>query len=145
MLGNQIFKKILIPAPLISPSKIILFEKQYQAFDTVFQHQMKHLEIRRKYFAARVVFNSLLGVSSGDETLRLTLDSLSNFITLQEHFMYGVKALSNDFSTESRIDPKQQYPRVIAPLHLTVVDFIIFAKVASPRERAIYQRVKRLE
>ena len=59
--------------------------------------------------------------------------------------MYGVKALSNDFSTELRIDPKQQYPRVIAPLHLTVVDFMIFAKVASPRERAIYQRVKRLE
>ena len=28
-------KKILILAPLISPSKIILFEKQYQAFDTV--------------------------------------------------------------------------------------------------------------
>jgi len=35
---------------------------------------MKHLEIRQKYFAARLVFNSLLGVSSGDETLRLTLD-----------------------------------------------------------------------
>ena len=59
--------------------------------------------------------------------------------------MYGVKALSNDFSTELRIDPKQQYPRVIAPLHLKVVDFTIFANVASPRERAIYQRVKRLE
>ena len=28
-------KKNLILAPLISPSKIILFEKQYQAFDTV--------------------------------------------------------------------------------------------------------------
>ena len=52
--------------------------------------------------------------------------------------MYGVKALSNDFSTELRIDPKQQYPRVIAPLHLKVVDFTIFANVASPRERAIY-------
>ena len=59
--------------------------------------------------------------------------------------MYGVKALTNDFSTELRIDPRQQYPRVIAPLHLTVVDFMIFAKIASPRERAIYQRVKRLE
>ena len=59
--------------------------------------------------------------------------------------MYGVKALSNEFSTELRIDPKQQYPRVIAPLHLKVVDFTIFANVAAPRERAIYQRVKRLE
>ena len=74
MLGNQVFKKILILASLISPSKIILFERQYQAFDTVFQHQMKHLEIRQKYFATRLVFNSLLGVSSGDETLRLMLD-----------------------------------------------------------------------
>ena len=35
---------------------------------------MKHLEIRQKYFAARLVFNSLLGVSSGDETLRVMLD-----------------------------------------------------------------------
>ena len=68
------FLKILILASLISPSKIILIERQYQAFDTVFQHQMKHLEIRQKYFAARLVFNSLLGVSSGDETLRLMLD-----------------------------------------------------------------------
>ena len=59
--------------------------------------------------------------------------------------MYGVKALTNDFRTELRIDRRQQYPRVIAPLHLTVVDFMIFSNVASPRERAIYQRVKRLE
>ena len=42
----------------------------------VFQHQMNHLEIRQKYSAAvRRIFNSLvtlLGVSPGDETLRLT-------------------------------------------------------------------------
>ena len=51
--------------------------------------------------------------------------------------MYGVKALSNDFSTELRIDPKEQYPRVIAPLHLTVVDFMIFANVAYCSYQAI--------
>ena len=32
---------------------------------------MKHLEVRQKYSAARRIFNSLLGVSSGDETLHL--------------------------------------------------------------------------
>ena len=55
---------------------MILFEKKYQTFDTVFHHQMKHLEIRQKYSAARRIFNSLLGVSSGDETLRLMFDIL---------------------------------------------------------------------
>ena len=35
---------------------------------------MKHLEVRQKYSAARRIFNSLLSVSSGDETLRLMLD-----------------------------------------------------------------------
>ena len=35
---------------------------------------MKHLEVRQIYSAARRIFNSLLSVSSGDETLRLTLD-----------------------------------------------------------------------
>ena len=47
-------------ASLISPSKIILFEKLYRAFDTVFHHQMKHLEVRQKYSAARRIFNSHL-------------------------------------------------------------------------------------
>ena len=37
---------------------------------------MKHLEVRQKYSAARRIFNSLLGVSSGDETLRLMFDIL---------------------------------------------------------------------
>ena len=45
---------------LISPSKIISFEKYYQAFDSVFHHQMKHLEVRQKYSAARRIFNTLL-------------------------------------------------------------------------------------
>ena len=37
---------------------------------------MKNLEVRQKYSAARRIFNSLLGVSSGDETLRLMFDIL---------------------------------------------------------------------
>ena len=40
------------------------------------KHQMKHFEVRQKYSAARRVFNSLLSVSSSDETLRLMLDIL---------------------------------------------------------------------
>ena len=64
-------EKPIIFASLISPSKISLFEKLYQAFDTVFHHLMKHLGVGQKYSAARRIFNSL---SSGDETLRLMLD-----------------------------------------------------------------------
>ena len=70
------WKHCLVFASLISPSKMILFEKKYQTFDTVFHHQMKHLEVRQKYSAARRIFNSLLGVSSGDETLHLMFDIL---------------------------------------------------------------------
>ena len=69
-------KHFLVFASLISPSKMILFEKKYQTFDTVFHHQMKHLKVRQKYSAARRIFNSLLGVSSGDETLHLMFDIL---------------------------------------------------------------------
>ena len=61
---------------------MILFEKKYQTFDTVFHHQMKHLEVRQKYSAARRIFNSLLGVSSGDETLRLMFDIFLNYHSL---------------------------------------------------------------
>ena len=71
-------KHCLVFASLISPSKMILFEKKYQTIDTVFHHQMKHLEVRQKYSAARRIFNSLLGVSSGDETLHLMIDILLN-------------------------------------------------------------------
>ena len=67
-------KHCLVFASLISPSKMILFEKKYQTFDTVFRHQMKHLEVHQKYSAAHRIFNSLLGVSSGDETLHLMFD-----------------------------------------------------------------------
>ena len=69
-------KHCLVFASLISPSKMILFEKKYQTFDTVFHHQMKHLEVRQKYSATRRIFNSLLGVSSGDETMHLMFDIL---------------------------------------------------------------------
>ena len=37
---------------------------------------MKHLEVCQKYSAVRRIFNSLLGVSSGDETLHLMFDIL---------------------------------------------------------------------
>ena len=69
-------KHCLVFASLISPSKMILFEKKYQTFDTVFHHQMNHLEVRQKYSVARRFYNSLLGVSSGDETLHLMFDIL---------------------------------------------------------------------
>ena len=35
-------ERLFIFTSLISPSKIILFEKQYQVFDTVFHLVMKH-------------------------------------------------------------------------------------------------------
>ena len=69
-------EKLLIFASLISPFKIILFKNQCQAFDTVIYHKMKHPEVGQKYLAARRIFNSLLCVSSGDETRRLLLDTL---------------------------------------------------------------------
>ena len=74
-------EKLFIFASLISPSKMILFEKKYQTFDTVFHRQMKHLEVRQKYSATRRIFNSLLGVLSGDETLRLMFDILLEAFT----------------------------------------------------------------
>ena len=72
-------KHCLVFASLISPSKMILFEKKYQTFDIVFHHQMKHLEVRQKYSAARLIFNSLICVSSGDETLHLMFDILHHW------------------------------------------------------------------
>ena len=55
---------------------MILFEKKYQTFDTVFHHQMKHREESWKYDAQRSIFDELRGVSSGDETLHLMFDIL---------------------------------------------------------------------
>ena len=70
---------------------MILFEKKYQTFDTVFHHQMKHLEVRQKYSAARRIFNSLLGVSSSDETLHLMFDILRKYFMLLPIFGMTLK------------------------------------------------------
>ena len=90
-------EKLLIFASLISPSKMILFEKKYQTFDTVFHHQMKHLDVRQKYSAARRIFNSLLGVSSGDETLHLMFDILLQHQGLHS-YIYNFVILYYNFS-----------------------------------------------
>ena len=42
----------------------------------MFHHKLKHLEVHQKYSAAHCIFNSLLSLSCGDETLRLMLDIL---------------------------------------------------------------------
>ena len=52
---------------------------------------MRHLEVRQKYSAARRIFNSLLGVSSGDETLHLMFDILHQNIlgnVLESYVVY---------------------------------------------------------
>ena len=60
---------------------MILFEKKY-------------LEVRQKYSAARRIFNSLLGVSSGDETLRLMFDILLDaFLRIQKLFICKLRWL----------------------------------------------------
>ena len=89
-------EKLLSICILISPSKMILFEKKYQTFDTVFHHQMKHLEVRQKYSAARRFFNSLLGVSSGDETLHLMFDILHEN-RVSKHFVIYLNFLLVSF------------------------------------------------
>ena len=43
-------KNCSVFASLISPSKMILFEKKYQTFDTVFHHQMKHCVLCLIYY-----------------------------------------------------------------------------------------------
>ena len=48
-------------------------------------------EVRQKYSAARRIFNSLFGVSSGDETLHLMFDVLlkaCGFLTLYISHLY---------------------------------------------------------
>ena len=71
---------------------MILFEKKYQTFDTVLHHQMKHLEVRQKYSAARRIFNSLLGVSSGDETLHPMFDILLQILCCLSRFFHSDQA-----------------------------------------------------
>ena len=43
---------------------------------------MNHLKVRLKYSTARCIFNSLLAVSSDDETPRLMLDILLNWLAV---------------------------------------------------------------
>ena len=52
-------KHCLVFASLISPSKMILFEKKYQTFDTVFHHQMKHCISCLIYYVKHVSENAL--------------------------------------------------------------------------------------
>ena len=49
---------------------------------------MKHLEVRLKHSAARRIFDSLLGVSSGNETLHLMLDITVGKRILNSPFVY---------------------------------------------------------
>ena len=46
----------------------------------MFHHQIKHLEGRQKNAAAGRILNSLLGVASADEKLRLMFDILGRFL-----------------------------------------------------------------
>ena len=69
---------------------------------------MKHLEVRQKYSAARRIFNSLLGVSSGDETLRLMLDILHPissqfYITLNIPHFYSLKTVKKSSKNASQL------------------------------------------
>ena len=49
---------------------------------------MKNLEFRQKFLAARCVFNSFFGVSSGDGTLRLMLDTQRALNDKQIHYSF---------------------------------------------------------
>ena len=54
-----------------------------------------HVEFRHKYSAAHRFFNSLLSVSSGDETLRLMLDILhKNYVGARPGLHHFVSTLS---------------------------------------------------
>ena len=116
-------EKLLIFASLISPSKMILFEKKYQTFDTVFHHQMKHLEVRQKYSAARRIFNSLLGVSSGDETLHLMFDILLKFPSFSLRYFHtlteGIHRINGRFKSSKiqRFGLQQNVFRLIMSLN----------------------------
>ena len=54
-------EKLFIFASLISPGKILLFEKYYQAFDKVFHLVKKHAKFV-KNTPLRVVFSTLFSV-----------------------------------------------------------------------------------
>ena len=56
---------------------------------------MKHLEVRQQYSAARRIFNSLLGISSGDETLHLMFDILLNNWEIRHHSLVCYRGLAD--------------------------------------------------
>ena len=88
-------EKLLILESLISPTKILLFEKYYQAFDTVFHHKMKHLDVRqKKYSAVLRIFNSLLGVSSG---MRHCVSCVIYYIKFQIKYFEGSRLIFSFF------------------------------------------------
>ena len=64
---------------------------------------MKHLEVRQKYSAARRIFNSLLGVSSGDETLRLMFDILRKDLTAHPLFTASCSRMNSPVNQTNRI------------------------------------------
>ena len=55
---------------------LVSIEKIYQTLKTLFDHLSKHLELegRQKYFAARRIFNSLLGVWKCGQTRSFVFD-----------------------------------------------------------------------
>ena len=71
-------EKLLIFASLISPSKIILFE-----ITSSIRHSVSSPDetpcSSSKYSTVHRIFNSLLSVSSGDETLHPMLDHAYDF------------------------------------------------------------------
>ena len=89
-------EKLLIFASLISPSKMILFEQKHQS-------SSKNLEVRQKYSAVRRIFNSLLGVSSGDETLHLMFDILHENGT-RHHFRDNIRGIAGGFKPQKPAD-----------------------------------------
>ena len=52
----------------------------YQTRNTVFDHISKHQEVRQKYFAARPIFNLLLGVWKCGQTWSFVFDILRKTI-----------------------------------------------------------------
>ena len=70
------------PPPLYGAFQII-----YQAWDTVFYHQMKHWEESWKYDVQQGIFDELRGISSGDETLCWMFD-----ITFETKWFYKEKS-----------------------------------------------------
>ena len=76
---------------------------------------MKHVEVRQKYSAARVIFNSLLGVSSSDKTLRLMIwwkvsHSLTMYLNQSFIFeLYDLLFQTSHIAIDHRIQPSLEF------------------------------------